>query len=97
MSRIRSTLAAIAVVGVVATGAAVAQTPAPAPAPAATAPAPAATEKPDFKTMTKQKWAEFVAKFRTERVKWKDCRKQAKDQGLRFRKRWEFLYGCMMG
>lgn len=95
MSRIRSTLAAIAVVGMVATGAAVAQTPAPAPAPTATA--PASTDKPDFKTMTKQKWAEFVAKFRTERVKWRDCRKQAKDQGLRFRKRWEFLYGCMMG
>ena len=44
---------------------------------------------------TRKHWNEVRATLEKEKEKWADCRKQQKEQKLRGKKSWEFLYTCM--
>ena len=44
---------------------------------------------------TRKHWNELKAGFEKEKDKWADCRKQNKEQKLRGKKSWAFLYSCM--
>ena len=89
MQLVRSTLLAVAVVALVGSGAAFAQTsPAPATPPAST------TAKPE-ESWTKKKFEAAKAKWAAEKEKWADCNKQSKEQKLTGRKSWSFIASCM--
>jgi hypothetical protein len=94
---IRCALAAVAILGIVTTGAALAQT-APRNDPGrlnvfhSTEP-----ESDDVSKWTTKEWNKAKAKWAVEKVKWADCRKQSKDQKLAGRKSWSFLASCMTG
>jgi plasmid stabilization system protein ParE len=87
MSFIRSVLAAAAILGVVTSHAALAQT---------TTPSSTLSSKIDDVThWTTEQWNRANAKWEEETEKWADCQKQAKDQDLTGRKSWSFLASCM--
>jgi hypothetical protein len=75
-------------------GAAHAQTPAP-----AAKPAPETTSAPstvsEVEKWTSKQYNAAKAKWAKDKAKWADCEKQSKDQKLRGRKSWSFLYQCM--
>ena len=106
MSFVRSALVSVAVIGIVISGHAIAQTPAPAQsAPAATA-APTTTPQSsssdklgakadEVKKWTTKEWRKAKAQWIKEKEKWADCSKQSKDQKLVGRKSWSFIASCM--
>ena len=44
---------------------------------------------------TRKTWNEVKATLEKDTAKWTDCRKQQKEQKLRGKKSWAFLYSCM--
>lgn len=44
---------------------------------------------------TRKHWNEVKATLALEKDKWNDCRKQSREQKLRGKKSWAFIYGCM--
>ena len=84
----RSTLVAVLALGIAGSGMALAQTP-----PASST--PPATTSSDSTSWTKKKWNQMKAKWATEKVKYRDCRTQAKAQNLKGTKSWSFTADCM--
>jgi len=99
MSLVRSTLVAVAVLGMVTSGVALAQNAAPSPStPSKTEAAPSTSSKvEDVSKWTSKQWNQAKAKWAKEKEKWRDCEKQSKDQKLTGRKSWSFLASCMAG
>jgi len=85
----RSTLLAVLALGIAGSGLALAQS-----SPPSTTPPPAASSD-DASSWTKKKWHEMKAKWATEKVKYADCRKQAKEQKLTGTKSWSYTADCM--
>jgi hypothetical protein len=101
MCLIRSALAAIAILGIVTSGVALAQT-TPRQDPGrlnvfhSTAPSsPTSSKLDNVSKWTKKQWNQAKAKWAGEKVKWADCQKQSKDQKLAGRKSWSFQASCM--
>ena len=93
MSFVRSALVAVAVLGMVTSGVALAQTTAP---PSSTTPPSSTSSKvDDVSKWTSKQWNQAKAKWAKEKEKWADCQKQSKDQKLTGRKSWSFLASCM--
>ena len=87
MSKIQSALVAAAVLGVITSGVALAQT---------TTPPPSTSSKvDDVSKRTSRQWNQAKAKWAKEKEKWADCQKQSKEQKLTGRKSWSFLASCM--
>ena len=87
MSFVRSALVAVAVLGLVTSGVALAQT--------TTPPSSTSSKVDDVSKWTSKQWNQAKAKWAKEKEKWADCRKQSKDQNLTGRKSWSFLASCM--
>jgi hypothetical protein len=85
MSFVRSALAAAAILGVVTSHVALAQTTPPA--------SPMSSKIDDVTQWTTQQWNRAKANWEKETGKWADCQKQAKD--LTGRESWSFLASCM--
>ena len=83
MSFVRSALVAAAIIGVVTSGVALAQTPTP------------SSKVDDVSKWTSKQWNRAKAEWAKEKEKWADCQKQSKDQNLTGRKSWSFLASCM--
>jgi hypothetical protein len=83
MSFVRSALIAAAVIGVVTSGIALAQTTTP------------SSKVDDVSKWTSKQWNRAKAEWAKEKEKWADCQKQSKDQNLTGRKSWSFLASCM--
>ena len=86
MSFVRSALIAAAVLGMVTSGIALAQT---------TTPPSSSSKVDDVSKWTSKQWNQAKAKWAKEKEKWADCQKQSKDQKLTGRKSWSFLASCM--
>ncbi len=87
MSFVRSALIAAAVLGVVTSGAALAQT---------TTPSSSTSSKiDDVSEWTSKQWNRAKTKWEKEKEKWAECQKQSKDQNLTGRESWSFLASCM--
>jgi hypothetical protein len=87
MSKIRSALVAAAILGVITSGVALAQT--------TTPPSSTSSKVDDASKWTSRQWNQAKAKWAKEKEKWADCRKQSKEQKLTGRKSWSFLASCM--
>ena len=87
MSFVRSALVAVAILGVVTSGVALAQT--------TTPPSSTSSKIDDVSKWTTKQWNQAKAKWAKEKEKWADCQKQSKDQNLTGRKSWSFLASCM--
>jgi hypothetical protein len=87
MSFVRSALVAVAVLGLVTSGVALAQT--------TTPPSSTSSKVDDVSKWTSKQWNQAKAKWAKEKEKWADCQKQSKDQKLTGRKSWSFLASCM--
>jgi hypothetical protein len=87
MSKIRSALVAAAVLGVITSGVALAQT--------TTPPSSTSSKVDDVSKWTSRQWNQAKGKWAKEKEKWADCRKQSKEQNLTGRKSWSFLASCM--
>ena len=87
MSFVRSALVAVAVLGMVTSGVALAQT--------TTPPSSTSSKVDDVSKWTSKQWNQAKAKWAKEKEKWADCQKQSKDQKLTGRKSWSFLASCM--
>jgi hypothetical protein len=61
----------------------------------AQAQAPASGSSGEPSSWTRKHWNEVKATLEKEKDKWTDCRKQSKEQKLRGKKSWAFLYACM--
>jgi hypothetical protein len=86
---IRSALVAVAILGVVTSGVALAQT---------TTPSSSTSSKvDDVSKWTTKQWNRAKAKWVKEKEKWTDCQKQSNDQKLIGRKSWSFIASCMTG
>jgi len=85
----RSTLLVVLALGIAGSGMALAQS-----TPPSTNPPPAASSD-DTSSWTKKKWREMKAKWASEKVKYADCRKQAKFQNLTGTKSWSYTAECM--
>jgi hypothetical protein len=104
MRQFKSTLIAAAIVGLIGSSMAYAQTTTASP-PAAKSDAvkksdTAKMSKPDSamtkaKKWTLKEWNAAKKKYAKEKVKWAACRKEAKTKKLRGRKSWSFLADCM--
>jgi len=91
MHSARSTLLVVLALGIAGSGMALAQS-----TPPSDKPPPAASSTSDeAKAWTKKKWSEMKAKWATEKVKYADCRKQAKEQKLTRTQGWRFTADCM--
>jgi hypothetical protein len=91
MFRLRTQIATIVAVALLAT-AAIAQTQMQSqPAPKS----PAASKMEDVSKWTQKQWDAAKAKWSKETTKWDNCQKQADQQKLSGRKSWQFLYDCM--
>jgi hypothetical protein len=97
MSVIRSASAAIAILAVVTSGAALAQTASPSTTHSDTSSSPTSSTVDDVSKWTSKEWNKAKAKWAKEKDKWADCQKQSKDQKLSGRKSWSFLASCMSG
>ena len=95
MSFVRPALVSVAILSMVASGVALAQTPT--PPPSTTPPSSTSSTVDDVSKWTTKQWNQAKAKWAKEKEKWADCRKQAKDQNLSGRKSWSFLASCMTG
>ena len=49
------------------------------------------------KTMTRKEWDAAKRKLAVEKVKWRDCYRQAEAEKLTAPKSWSFVAGCMTG
>jgi hypothetical protein len=87
MCFVRSTFAAVSIVVIATSGAAVAQPRVPS--------AETSSTVDDVSKWTTKHWNQAKAKWAKEKVKWSDCEKEAKDQKLTGRKSWSFIYDCM--
>jgi hypothetical protein len=87
MSFVRSALVAVAVLGMITSGVALAQT--------TTPPSSTSSKVDDVSKWTSKQWNQAKAKWAKEKEKWADCQKQSKDQKLTGRKSWSFLASCM--
>jgi len=87
MSFVRSALVAVAVLAMVTSGVALAQT--------TTPPSSTSSKVDDVSKWTSKQWNQAKAKWAKEKEKWTDCQKQSKDQKLTGRKSWSFLASCM--
>jgi hypothetical protein len=87
MSSVRSVFVAAAVLGMVTSGATLAQTTAP--------PSSTSSKVEDVSKWTSKQWDRAKAKWAKEKDKWDDCQKQSEDQNLKGRKSWSFLASCM--
>ena len=83
MNGLRSALVAVCLIGMVGSSVALAQT----------TPPPTATE--DTKSWTSKKWSEMKAKWAKEKEKYKACRKEGKDKGLKGKELLVALKDCM--
>ena len=100
MSQIRYCLTGVVLAAVMSCSAAIAQTSATPPAPKlAPAAAAADSSKPStatqVETWTKKQWEAAKKEWAKDKAKWADCSKQSKQQKLKGRKSWSFLYKCM--
>ena len=86
MSFVRSSLVAVAILGMVPSGVSLAQT---------TTPSSTSSKIDDVSKWTTKQWNQAKAKWAKEKEKWADCQKQSKDQNLTGRKSWSFLASCM--
>lgn len=96
MSVIRSASAALAILGLVWSGAALAQTPASSDS-TASKPSPTSSAVDNVSKWSSKEWNKAKAKWAKEKDKWADCEKQSKEQKLSGRKSWSFLASCMTG
>ena len=87
MSSVRSVFVAAAVLGMVTSGATLAQTTAP--------PSSTSSKVDDVSKWTSKQWNQAKATWAEEKEKWADCQKQSEDQNLTGRKSWSFLASCM--
>jgi hypothetical protein len=87
MSFVRSAVVAVAVLGAVTSGVALAQT--------TTPPSSTSSKVDDVSKWTSKQWNLAKAKWEKETEKWADCQRQSKDQNLAGRKSWSFLASCM--
>ena len=85
MSFVQSALIAAAILGLVASGVALAQTTTPS----------TSSKVDDVSKWTSRQWNLAKAEWEKEKEKWADCQKLAKDQNLTGRKSWSFLASCM--
>ena len=85
MSFARTMLAAVAILGLVTSGLALAQT--------TTPPSSTSSKIDDVSKWTTKQWNQAKAKWAKEKVKWADCQKQSKNQKLAGRKSWSVLEG----
>jgi hypothetical protein len=88
MQLARSTLVVVLALGIAGSGMALAQTP-----PASSTPPAASSD--DTSSWTKKQWNAMKAKWAKEKVKYADCRKQAKEEKLTGTKSWSFTADCM--
>jgi len=87
MSFVRSALISAAILGVVASGVALAQTKTPESS--------SSSKIDEVSKWTTKQWNQAKAKWAKEKEKWADCQKQSKEQKLTGRKSWSFLASCM--
>ena len=85
MTRIQCCLTAVVFVAAMGTST-LAQTP---------APEPSTAEK--VQAWSQKQWNTAKKEWAKDKAKWADCQKQSKDQKLKGRKSWTFLYNCMTG
>jgi len=90
MSVVRISLIAAVLVGSLAGGAALAQTPS-----SAEMRDTASKAADDVSKWTQKQWNAAKAKWSQEHAKWDACNKQATDQKLSGRKSWSFIASCM--
>src|SRR6266446_2150768 len=90
----RSALVAAAVLGVLTSGVALAQTTAPPSSTSSKVDDVSKWTSKQWKWTSKQ-WNRAKAKWEKETEKWADCQRQSKDQNLTGRKSWSFLASCM--
>jgi hypothetical protein len=90
MPRILSCLTAAVLVAAL-NSSTIAQTPAPADKPGADTP----TTAEQVEAWSRKQWQAARKEWAKDKAKWADCRKQSRDQNLRGRKSWSFLYTCM--
>src|SRR5260370_984497 len=83
----RSALVSAAVLGVLTSGVALAQTTAP--------PSSTSSKVDDVSKWASKQWNRAKAKWAEEKEKWADCQKQSENQNLTGRKSWSFLASCM--
>ncbi len=83
---IRSALVAVAILGVVTSGGALAQTT-----------TPPSSKIDDASKWTTKHWNHAKAKWVKQKEKWTGCLKQSTDQKLTGRKSWSFIASCMTG
>jgi hypothetical protein len=101
MCFIRSALGAVAILGIVTSGVALAQT-TPRPDPgrsnvfhSTAQSSPTSSKLDDVSKWTTKQWNRAKAGWAVEKEKWAGCQKQSKDQKLAGRKSWSFLASCM--
>jgi hypothetical protein len=58
-------------------------------------PAAAEAAADDSSSWSSKQWNKMKRKWAKEKEKWADCRKEAKEKGLKGRKSWGFLKECM--
>jgi hypothetical protein len=93
MSPFKNSLIALAFIGALSAGAALAQTATPSTGDKMKAAASSAAD--DVSKWSQKQWNAAKAKWSQEKEKWADCNKQAADQKLSGRKSWSFIYTCM--
>ena len=89
MSFVRSALVSAAVLSLIVSGVALAQTPTREP------PSSTSSKVDDVSKWTTKQWNRAKTQWAKEKEKWADCQKQSKDQKLTGRKSWSFLASCM--
>jgi hypothetical protein len=89
MSFVRSAVISAAVLSIIMSGVALAQTATPEPSQSTS------SKVDDVSKWTTKQWNQAKAKWAKEKEKWADCQKQSKDQKLTGRKSWSFLASCM--
>jgi hypothetical protein len=89
MSFARSALISAAVLSMIMSGVALAQTATPEPS------SSTSSKIDDASKWTTKQWNQAKAKWAKEKDKWADCQKQSKDQKLTGRKSWSFLASCL--
>jgi hypothetical protein len=83
MSRIRFCLTAVVLAAIMSSSAAIAQT------------SPQPSTATQVEKWTTKQWETAKKEWTKDKKKWADCRKQSRDQKLKGRKSWSFLYKCM--
>ncbi len=96
MSRFNRMLAWAVLAAALSTGMAAAQpTPPPAPIPAKTGGKAEPSAWDETKAMTRKQWNVAKKKWVVEKVRWRDCNRQATAGKLEAPKSWSFIASCM--